>query len=265
MSFDVDWMRGQSVGIYPISNSAPEPIIAELEKIMDSGDNGLSQNVVKFQPISRLNAILVVSQQADAAAHRRNLDQAARSCRHRREPAFTSTGEIWRRPPDRASADRHVRRRLVQSCSIVRTIRLAPGSGNRDIQRADRLSFERQSLIVGFIDNQAALARAWHPERASAGRRDQVRPSGRRKSATAGRALEAPSSGGNGQPLLQDVRITPDIVNNTLLIYADQGNYRIIEATLDQVDQPQLQVAIDATIAEVTLTNELSATACSPS
>src|SRR5258708_35272140 len=61
LSFDVDWMRGQSVGIYPIANSAPEPIIAELQKIMDSGESGLSQNVVKFQSISRLNAILVVS------------------------------------------------------------------------------------------------------------------------------------------------------------------------------------------------------------
>ena len=54
------------------------------------------------------------------------------------------------------------------------------------------------------------------------------------------------------------MRITPDVVNNTLLIYADQANYRIIEATLQQIDKPQLQVAIDATIAEVTLTNELS-------
>ena len=52
---------------------------------------------------------------------------------------------------------------------------------------------------------------------------------------------------------MQGVRITADSVNNTLLIYADQGNYRIIESTLQQVDQPQLQVAIDATIAEVTL------------
>lgn len=57
---------------------------------------------------------------------------------------------------------------------------------------------------------------------------------------------------------MQGVRFTPDVVNNTLLIYADQGNYQIIKATLDQVDQPQLQVAIDATIAEVTLTNQLS-------
>src|SRR6202035_3456368 len=33
MSFDVDWMRGQSVGIYPVVNSAPEPILTQLEKI----------------------------------------------------------------------------------------------------------------------------------------------------------------------------------------------------------------------------------------
>ncbi len=34
--------------------------------------------------------------------------------------------------------------------------------------------------------------------------------------------------------------------------------YQVIEATLRQVDQPQLQVAIDATIAEVTLNDQLS-------
>src|SRR5262249_35555231 len=68
----------------------------------------------------------------------------------------------------------------------------------------------------------------------------------------------ASTPGGNGQPVLQDVRITPDATNNSLLIYADQANYRIIESTLLQVDKPQLQVAIHATIAEVTLNNTLS-------
>src|SRR3954470_14964062 len=62
LSFDADWMRGQSVGIFPVRNSAPEPVISEIEKIMDSGEGGLSQNVIKFQPMGRLNAILVVSQ-----------------------------------------------------------------------------------------------------------------------------------------------------------------------------------------------------------
>src|SRR3984893_16135618 len=84
LSFDVDWMRGQSVGIYPIANSGPEPIIAELEKIMDSGERGLSQNVVKFQAISRLNAILVVS----------------------RKPALLRTAATWIKRPDNADTGR---------------------------------------------------------------------------------------------------------------------------------------------------------------
>src|SRR5262249_9156577 len=61
LSFDADWMRGQSVGIYPVSNSTPEPIISELERIIDAGEGGLSHNVVKLQPIGRQNSILVVS------------------------------------------------------------------------------------------------------------------------------------------------------------------------------------------------------------
>ena len=65
LSFDADWMRGQSVGIFPVRNSSPEPVISEIERIMDSGEGGLSQNVIKFQPIGRLNSILVVSQKPE--------------------------------------------------------------------------------------------------------------------------------------------------------------------------------------------------------
>ncbi|MGH7881130.1 MAG: secretin N-terminal domain-containing protein, partial [Candidatus Binataceae bacterium] len=61
MSFDVDWMRGQSVGIYPVQNTTPEEMIKELDKIMAVGENGLNRNLVTLQPINRLNAVLVVS------------------------------------------------------------------------------------------------------------------------------------------------------------------------------------------------------------
>jgi general secretion pathway protein D len=66
-------------------------------------------------------------------------------------------------------------------------------------------------------------------------------------------------SGPGGGPgnVLDGVRITADSVNNTLLIYASQEQYRLIEQTIKEVDQPQLQVSIDATIAEVTLTDDL--------
>src|SRR3984957_8930247 len=60
-TFDVDWLRGQSVGIYPVYNGAPATVVTELEKIMDSGESGLSHNMVKFQAIERQNSILVVA------------------------------------------------------------------------------------------------------------------------------------------------------------------------------------------------------------
>ena len=65
LSFDADWMRGQSVGIFPVQNSNPEPVIAELEKIMDSGEGGIAQNIIKFQAIPRMNAVLAVTRKAE--------------------------------------------------------------------------------------------------------------------------------------------------------------------------------------------------------
>jgi general secretion pathway protein D len=62
----------------------------------------------------------------------------------------------------------------------------------------------------------------------------------------------------SGTPVLSGVRITADAVNNSLLIYASQENYRIIERTIRQIDRPQMQVAIEATVAEVTLNNNLN-------
>ena len=54
------------------------------------------------------------------------------------------------------------------------------------------------------------------------------------------------------------MRIAPDVPNNALMIYANQEAYRIVERALEQIDRPQLQVAIDATIAEITLNDKLS-------
>jgi general secretion pathway protein D len=253
LSFDLDWMRGQSVGIFPIVNSGPEPIIAELEKIVDSGENGLGQNVINFRPISRLNAVLVVS----------------------KKPALLRTAATWIKRLDRADSTRtsvHVYRvKYGEARQIARVLtemfiggsssglldsaenQLAPGSGTSATGSGDRLS-----------QNNNSSSSSGFGSRSQSGTNGTSGFGGQTAAASAGAntsgtgSPDSRSAGAGGQPLLQGVRITADTVNNTLLIYADQGNYRIIEATLQQVDQPQLQVAIDATIAEVTLSDELS-------
>ena len=64
--------------------------------------------------------------------------------------------------------------------------------------------------------------------------------------------------GGPGGPQFPNVKITPDTVNNSVLIYANADEYKTIERTLNQLDRPRLQVAIEVTIAEVTLNDQLS-------
>jgi general secretion pathway protein D len=254
LSFDVDWMRGQSIGIYPLINSSPEPIITELEKIVDSGENGLSQNVVKFQSIARLNAIMVIS----------------------RKPALLHTAATWIKRLDSADTARtsvHVYRvKYGEARQLARVLtdmfiggsssglldsadsQIAPGSGTAATSSADRLSLNgsnSSSTTNGFGSRAASgtggTAGFGAPAAGAAG-----------ANASGGGSLDSRSPGSGGAPVLQGVRITPDVTNNTLLIYADQENYRIIESTLQQVDQAPLQVAIDATIAEVTLNNDLS-------
>jgi general secretion pathway protein D len=255
LSFDVDWMRGQSVGIFPVSSGTPAPIIAEMEKIVDSGENGLSQNVIKFQPIARLNAIMVVSKRPDmlrtAATWIKRLD---------REDTARTTVHVYRVKYGEA---RQIARLLTDmfigssSSSLLDSAdnQIAPGSRTSATSSGDRLSLNPNSSSSSPSPSSSSSPSSTNTNSGFGARGG----TGAQAAGAGGNgALDSGHGSGNSQPLLEDVRITPDVVNNTLLIYADQANYHIIETTLLQVDQPQLQVAIDATIAEVTLTNDLS-------
>ncbi|WP_375778430.1 type II secretion system secretin GspD [Bradyrhizobium sp. ma5] len=264
LSFDVDWMRGQSVGIFPISSGSPAPVIAELEKIVDSGENGLSQNVIKFMPIARLNAVLVVTKKPDmlhtAATWIKRLDRndTARTSVHVYRVKYGDARQIARVLTDMFLGGSSGN--LLDSADS----QLAPGSGTSSTSSvADRLSANGNSgsnsgsfASRGTSGTGAAGQGLGQGFGAGGQANNQNQGQGNNAALDAGRG--AGSGSGNGQPVMQDVRITPDVVNNNLLIYADQANYRIIESTLQQIDEPQLQVAIDATIAEVTLNNTLS-------
>lgn len=58
---------------------------------------------------------------------------------------------------------------------------------------------------------------------------------------------------GNGSGL----KIVPNTQNNSLLIYANGEEYSFIRDALDKIDRPVVQVLIEATLAEVTLSDEL--------
>ena len=251
LDFDADWMRGQSVGIYPVKNSTPEPLITELEKIMDSGEGGLSGNMVKLQPISRQNAILVVARKPE-------LLRAAATWISRLDSSQTaSTGvKVYRV----RYGDARLLARLLNEMYVggslgsldSATNQLAPAAG------LTTTSSEGAAASMGPADRltggTASLATALRQPPGAGDSGQNIVGSGA-NTATGG-ALRSGTAGGG--PILPGVRITADVTNNALLIYANQESYRIIERTLNQLDRPRLQVAFDATIAEVTLNDNLN-------
>jgi general secretion pathway protein D len=271
-SFDADWMRGQSVGIYPVSNSTPEPVIGELEKIIDAGEGGLSQNVVKLQPIARQNAILVVT----------------------RKPELLKRVSTWIARLDRSGGAgtgvKVYRMRYGDARQVAAllndiflgnsgsgldspTNQLVPGGGAVASASARLgLSSGQQTgaasttgTPIGSSQTSPASPASFNARYADAsgGRLGQSSGTGTSPGAfdafgNRGTPLATSMGSGASTPILANVRIAADVANNALLIYANQENYRIIERTLQQLDRPQLQVAIDATIAEVSLNDNLN-------
>ncbi|WP_426408240.1 type II secretion system secretin GspD [Bradyrhizobium ganzhouense] len=257
LSFDADWMRGQSVGVFPVRNSSPEPVIAEIEKIMDSGEGGMGQNVIKLQPIARLNSILVVSQ----------------------KPEYLKRAQTWIARLDRSDTDgvnlksyplRYGNSKLVvamlndmlfnQSSASNSTLdsassQLAPGAGIA--------TSTSTNPVASLSALPTAASGAATPVTGLAGSALGARP------APAASATPAQDNSGFGGPngngsksgvnaILQNVRITADVTNNAVLVYANQDAQRIVEQTIRQIDRPQRQIAIEATIAEVTLNDQLN-------
>jgi general secretion pathway protein D len=252
-TFDVEWLRNQSVGVYPLKSTSPETMIGELERIFETNEGGVGQGVVRFQPISRMNAVMVVT----------------------KNPKLLAETTQWVQRLDRSDT----------TGTTLRTYRLKHGSATRVTKILNDIFVGQRS---GATTDQPANQIAPGTESAQSrldsldrGKTAAARSGSGAQSASASRgsspiaaAFEAFSdrkdteddtsgavsgtSGGNApRGTFQNVRITADAANNSIVVYSNQEDYRVIERALRDVDRPRLQVAIEATVAEVTLTDGL--------
>jgi general secretion pathway protein D len=255
LSFDADWMRGQSVGIFPVRNSSPEPVISEIERIMDSGEGGLSQNVIKFQPIGRLNSILVVSQ----------------------KPEYLKRAGTWIARLDKSDTEgvnlKAYPLRYGNSKQVTALLKemLTGHGGGGGLDSASNQISPGAGISMSSSGANPVAALSAMPTAASGAAvpvANVAPPLNVRAAPGAGTAAggQDNSPGGlldsgarpAGPGILPNVRITADVTNNAVLVYANQESQRIVEQTIRQIDRPQRQIAIEATIAEVTLNDQLN-------
>src|SRR5882724_5464096 len=249
-TFDVEWLRNQSVAVYPLKSTSPETMIGELERIFESSDGGLGQGVVRFQPISRMNAVMAVT----------------------RNPKLLTEMTQWVQRLDRSAP----------TGTTLRPYRLKNGSAPKaakilnDIFSGSRAGatgdMPTNQLAPGTEAAKSRLDSLDQGKTTTAGKSGGAQTASSRGNSTQiSAAFEAFSdrkgdedesggattTGGNGRAVFQNVRITADTTNNAIVVYSNQEDYRVIERALRDVDRPRMQVAIDATVAEITLTDDL--------
>jgi len=249
-SFDVDWMAGQSVGLYPVENSAPDPIVAELEKIMDSSESGLGHGLVKFQAVTRQNAVLVV------AAKPELLQRAQRWIARLDAPTGDSSGvKVYKLRYGDAKQVAKLLNDIFSSGGGAATSdsaanQIAPGSGASALTPTERLTGGRPANAGANGSTGAGGAQG--------GGAGTNSPFGGLPTTSTAALSNAFANGGQGGSTWPSVRITADQANNSILVYGSAEECKIVERALVQLDRAKAQVAIDVTIAEVTLNDQLN-------
>ena len=224
---------------------------------------------MKFQPVSRLNSILVVASKPEL------LRAASRWISRLDEPSTSSASvKVYKvRYGDAKQIAQLLQQVFVTNggaSAESATNEIAPGSGVKAMTAAERLTGGLSGLTGGGSSGGGSLGGGGAALNSGPGggagaggaeggiQRTAAAQFGGVPVAALNSELNALGQGGSGGPQLPNVRITADLLNNSVLIYARPDEYKLIERTLMQLDRPKLQVAIDVTIAEVTLNDQLN-------
>ncbi len=226
--FDVNLLRGMSVLMYPLKNIDAETVVGELEEIFGSEEENPLKGMFKLIPIERMNSVMVITPQ----------------------PGYLREARVWLdrldRNVDETGAGGGVYVYRVQNIEAAALADILNGifsegkskSGAPDAQTAPGTA----ATEIGADDSNDNQSAYQSGER-----------SGKKsKKKSRGASASTLSIGNN-----QDVKIIPDEENNSLVIVASAQAYDILKKVITQLDVPALQVLIDATVVEVTLSDNL--------
>lgn len=230
-SFDVDAMSSQSAAIAVLKNSAPEEIIPHLRKVSQTDPESQATSLVRFEPLPRLNAILILapdkSQVNEALAWVARLDQ-----------------------PTEEGANYYIYRvQNAKASSLTRILNDAFGQGPSSTSASE--PDQRHNQSVDSSETLGTGMSGMPPQDQGGDAPTMPAPVEDRNADPAGPQDSSPSAIGEG------VRITANNSTNSLIIRAPARTYRQILGILRQIDKPSVQVLINVMIAEVTLTDNL--------
>ncbi len=258
-TFDVDLLKGMSVGLFTLEHSRVLETAGVLEGMLGGGGAGEGENfgqLVKIIPVERLNSLLVVTPRAH----------------------YLDTVQTWIERLDSRPDSRFEKRLYVYPVQNTTAGRLADlistiyaggsAGGSSSSSRADRSTdrgvapgLSMESIGSGSSSSSSSSSgSAFGSSSGSSGGGSFGGASGFGGSGSTSGVSGSSSSavlGGDEGSEVADVRVVADDENNSLMIYATGKQYDLIKDALKQLDVIATQVIIEASILEVTLTDEL--------
>ncbi len=220
--FDVDWLAGMSFALFTPAYVDAKTLAGELENVFGKDKDSPLAGLVRLVPLERLNALLVVTPR----------------------PEYLKKAKAW------------VERLDLETAGSGRRLFVYHVQNGKATDLAEILTkvFEKDDAKAKI--KPPRLAPGLEPvEISSKG------PAGKKvKGASAsGKVVRVTSTVHEGLTVDEgsSIRIIADEVNNTLLILATVQEYRLVKSALEKMDLIPLQVLIEATIAEITLRDDL--------
>ncbi len=253
-TFDVDWLAGMSFGMFPLEYVDAKTLAGELTEVFASAKSPIA-GVVRFVPLPRLNSIMVITPQAkylkDVEEWIKRLDLGA----------TTPGRRIYVYDVQNGKADD-----LAHSLSSILSIPYdSPGDNGRSSGTATSgfsagLSGGGTGLSTGIGGAAGYAAPSSYAAPTGSGGIAIRAPSYSSSGSSAGAGSVGATANGQSGPTSLDsgaLRIVPSQENNSLLILASPSEFAVIEAALKRLDVLPIQVLIEASIAEVTLTDDI--------
>ena len=234
--FDVNWLKGMSVGIFPLERVDAKEIVPELDKIFGEGAGTPMAGMFRFLPIERMNAVLVITPQ----------------------PEYLAEAEKWLGRLDRGGSDAGSQL-YVYYVKNVKATDLAEKlsevfTGSKTTTRTTTASVG--AVVPGVESVEISSLNA--PSRDA--QVQQETKTETTSDVTPNVSPVAPVPGaGDGISIVEseNIKITAIEESNALMIRATSAEYQSIERAIQRLDIVPLQVVIEAKILQVDLTDNL--------
>lgn len=252
-AFDIDVLAGQSYALFPAGDASAEKLAGELEKVFRSEGDGPLSGVVHVVPLQRVNAVLVASSQPRYIAEARRFF----GLQQRAEDATTRAWHVYYVQNGQSTDLENLLQRAFTP-GRVSTTATSPGTTAPEAQTVSlsspRGTTSSGSAGLGVGRTGAGAGSGSAPGGLGSGSVTASDAAARdRATATAEASSSQTDTGSEGR-----MRIIANRRNNALLIYATPSEYAMVEGMLRKIDIVPLQVLIEATIAEVTLNDQLN-------